>query len=49
MLAWALWLANTLLNWLRWGWNCFTTDGMWRKTEKRPPAAATENNSQSKA
>jgi hypothetical protein len=29
MLVWALWLANTLLNWLRWGWGCFTTGGMW--------------------
>jgi hypothetical protein len=29
MLAWALWLANTLLNWLRWGWGCFTSGGLW--------------------
>lgn len=26
MLAWALWLANTLLKWLRWGWNCLMGD-----------------------
>lgn len=26
MLAWALWLANTLLNWLRWGWGCYTSE-----------------------
>lgn len=32
MLVWALWLANTLLNWLRWGWGCFTTDGLWTRT-----------------
>ena len=31
MLAWALWLANTLLNWLRWGWTCFNQGGLWRK------------------
>jgi len=31
MLAWALWLANTLLNWLRWGWGCFTTGGIWSR------------------
>jgi hypothetical protein len=30
MLAWALWLAFALLRWLRWGWSCFTTHGMWR-------------------
>ncbi len=35
MLAWALWLANSLLNWLRWGWGCFTADGLWRKSPKR--------------
>jgi hypothetical protein len=31
MLAWALWLANTVLNWLKWGWNCFTTGGLWNR------------------
>lgn len=31
MLAWALWLAAALLGWLRWGWTCFTTHGLWRK------------------
>lgn len=30
MLAWALWLAFALLNWLRWGWTVFARDGLWR-------------------
>jgi hypothetical protein len=30
MLAWALWLAQALLRWLRWGWVSFTTGGGWR-------------------
>jgi hypothetical protein len=30
MLAWALWLAYSLLDWLRWGWGCFGKDGLWR-------------------
>jgi hypothetical protein len=30
MLLWALWLAFTLLRWLRWGWQCFSRDGIWR-------------------
>ena len=34
MLAWALWLANSLLNWLRWGWDCFSTGGLWRKAQR---------------
>ena len=35
MLAWALWLAVSLLNWLKWGWQCFTTGGLWKKNEPR--------------
>ena len=31
MLLWALWLAYALLKWLRWGWDCFGSGGMWRK------------------
>ncbi|MGZ4955810.1 MAG: hypothetical protein ACXV8Q_11910, partial [Methylobacter sp.] len=39
MLAWSLWLAVSLLNWLKWGWECFSSNGLWhrniveRKTE----------------
>ncbi len=41
MLAWALWLANALVKWLRWGWAAYTNGGHWRETAKRrPPAAA---------
>lgn len=32
MLFWALWLAVYLLKWLRWGWNCFSEGGWWRKS-----------------
>ena len=31
MLAWALWLAVSLLNWLKWGWGCFSSNGLWNK------------------
>ncbi|GAB6141187.1 hypothetical protein JCM14076_19160 [Methylosoma difficile] len=31
MLAWSLWLAVTLLNWLKWGWQCFSAGGLWQK------------------
>jgi len=31
MLLWALWLANALLGWLRWGWQQFTASGLWRQ------------------
>lgn len=34
MLAWALWLANALIGWLRWGFEAWTQGGSWRP---RPP------------
>ena len=34
MLLWSLWLAVSLLNWLKWGWQCFNANGLWRHTEK---------------
>jgi hypothetical protein len=41
MLLWALWLAFALIRWLRWGWECFRTNGLWRKIERAVPSAAT--------
>ncbi|QXP93979.1 hypothetical protein [Methylococcus capsulatus] len=40
MLAWALWLAYALLDWLRWGWGCFANGGLWRQSPKRETASA---------
>jgi len=34
MLAWALWLASSLIGWLKWGWESFTTGGYWKQTSK---------------
>jgi hypothetical protein len=31
MLAWALWLAFSLIRWLSWAWTCFIEGGTWRK------------------
>lgn len=31
MLLWSLWLAFALLKWLKWGWACFSTHGLWQK------------------
>ena len=33
MLAWALWLAYALLRWARWGWECFSDHGLWRRLD----------------
>ena len=41
MLAWALWLANALIGWLRWGFEAWTQGGYWRprapKATSAPP------------
>lgn len=31
MLAWALWLAFSILRWIKWGWGSFSTGGRWVK------------------
>lgn len=31
MLAWSLWLAVSLLDWLKWGWRCYASNGLWQK------------------
>lgn len=36
MLAWALWLANAVLAWSRWGWECFAAGGLWRSAPSHP-------------
>jgi len=56
MLAWALWLAFALIRWLRRGWECFSTNGLWRKMEpvarpvtdqeNPPPTVASEGRGQ---
>ncbi len=34
MLLWALWISFALLRWLRWGWSCFSTHGLWKSFSK---------------
>lgn len=40
MLAWALWLAPSLLAWLRWGLESCSRGGLWRARPPGPPPAA---------
>lgn len=40
MLAWALWLAVSLIRWLKWGWGQFSSEGCWKplaRTAKPAP------------
>jgi hypothetical protein len=34
MLAWALWLAQALVGWLRWGWQSYGEGGLWRSPQR---------------
>ena len=29
MLAWSMWMAFALINWLKWGWGCYSTGRLW--------------------
>lgn len=35
MLAWALWLAASALNWIKWAWQAFSSGGLWRQGASR--------------
>ncbi len=35
MLAWSLWLAFSLVSWLRWAWGCFSSGHLWKPVEWR--------------
>ncbi|MBX3231973.1 MAG: hypothetical protein KIT84_12405 [Labilithrix sp.] len=37
MLAWALWLALTVVRWMRWAFAAFGTGGFWKKPPPPPP------------
>jgi hypothetical protein len=40
MLAWALWLALSLVKWLRWAWGAFGTGGFWLRMPRPTPPPA---------
>ncbi|MGB0954534.1 MAG: hypothetical protein ACPGZP_00880 [Panacagrimonas sp.] len=44
MLLWALWMANSLISWLRWGWQRYTEHGLWKKRDNDPATTATPTN-----
>ena len=45
MLAWALWLAWSLLAWLKWGWNAFGQGDLWRRKPKLATSTTDETQS----
>lgn len=38
MLLWALWLSASLLRWVKWAWECFSSGGHWRDNPPPPQA-----------
>lgn len=49
MLAWALWLANALVGWLKWAFAAWTTGGYWRRLRPFFSEDKTESASRSDA
>jgi hypothetical protein len=45
MLAWALWLAWRLLDWLRWGWSSFSEPTLWKRRPPKPSPKPTSGRS----
>jgi hypothetical protein len=41
MLLWALWLASSMLKWVKWAWECFSAGGYWRKPQPKPSMTTT--------
>jgi len=42
MLAWALWLSFALTRWIKWAWEVYSREGLWRSPAARtPPPPAT--------
>jgi hypothetical protein len=37
MLAWALWLAFSVLKWSKWSWDSFSHGGRWKKIDFQLP------------
>jgi hypothetical protein len=47
MLLWALWLAASMLKWVKWAWECFSAGGYWHRRPAKtvamgPPPSADE-------
>lgn len=42
MLVWALWLANSLIGWLRWGFHAWMSGGYWKSTPPSPKPTLAE-------
>ncbi len=48
MLAWALWLAISVLKWAQWAWQCVSSEKLWEKIQWRRPGKKTETTSERK-
>ncbi len=48
MLMWSLWLAVSLLNWLKWGWECFSTETLWKKSFPKKKSLVADSDKENK-
>jgi len=49
MLAWSMWMAFALINWLKWGWGCFSKDHLWIPMRKAAQKQSGSNSDKSSA
>lgn len=49
MLLWAIWLAFALLQWLRWGWDCYATHWYWREMKPKKIKSTSDEKAESKS
>ncbi len=49
MLVWSLWLAVSLVKWLRWGWGCFSSQHLWLPKTKKKQAESEPVNAENQA
>jgi hypothetical protein len=43
MLVWSLWLAFSLVSWLRWAWGCFSKEHLWKPVKWRRKTKPTKD------
>ena len=44
MLLWSIWLSMSLIRWLKWGWNNYSSGGLWKAPPKKSKKDQPESN-----
>jgi hypothetical protein len=44
MLAWSMWMAFALIDWLKWGWGCYSSGRLWMPRRKKAKVSTDSGN-----